>query len=85
MVRIVYFYFMKNVPQQIAATAPEHAAYWHTQGLTDYSGGPFQDRCGGLITFSADSLSHARHLVSEDPFIQANVLEQFWVKVWQTE
>jgi hypothetical protein len=51
--------------------APEHAAYWRNQELRDYSGGPFEDRSGGLITFSADSLDDAQQLVRDDPFIKA--------------
>lgn len=85
MIRMVYFYFKKNVPQQIAALAPEHAAYWQVQGLAHYSGGPFEDRSGGLITFSVDNLDHAQQPVRDDPFIKAGVLEQHWIKVWKTE
>ena len=85
MVRIVYFYFMKNLPQRITELAPGHAAYWRAQELPDYAGGPFEDRSGGLITFSAVDFEAAQQLVSGDPFIQTGVLEQHWVKVWNTE
>jgi hypothetical protein len=38
--RFLYFYLMKDAPDRVRATAPEHAAYWRNLGLRDYLGGP---------------------------------------------
>jgi uncharacterized protein YciI len=85
MSRFAYFYFMKNEPDGIRRVAPEHAAYWRTQDLDDYKGGPFGDRSGGLITFEASDLAAAEHLVANDPFRLADLLADKWLKEWQPE
>ena len=51
--RFAYFYFMSGDPDRVRATVPRHVAHWSGLGLNDYLGGPFEDRTGGLITFSA--------------------------------
>jgi hypothetical protein len=38
--RFLYFYLMKDAPDRVRATAPEHAAYWRNLGLRDYLGDP---------------------------------------------
>lgn len=80
--RLLYFYLMRDAPERVRAVAPEHAAYWRELGLRDYLGGPFADRSGGLITFEAASADEAERLVTDDPFVQEDVLERQWVKEW---
>jgi hypothetical protein len=76
----LYFYLMTGATDQVRAAAPKHAGYWRQLGLPDYLGGPFADRSGGLITFSAGSAADADQLVVEDPFVRERLLEHFWVK-----
>jgi uncharacterized protein YciI len=76
----LYFYLMTGATDQVRAAAPKHAGYWRQLGLPDYLGGPFADRSGGLITFSAGSAADADQLVAEDPFVRERLLEHFWVK-----
>jgi hypothetical protein len=38
--RFWYFYFMKDAPDRVRATAPEHASYWRELGLRAYLGDP---------------------------------------------
>jgi len=83
--RFLYFYLMKNNPDQVRITAPKHAEYWKSLSLEDYEGGPFADRSGGLIIFSAHSWEQAQALASEDPFRTAGVIETSWVKQWVPE
>ena len=59
-----------------------YAAYWHALHLDSYQGGPFADRSGGLIVFTAGSVDHAEQLVAEDPFVRHGLLEDRWVKQW---
>jgi hypothetical protein len=79
MSRFAYFYLMKNEPDGIRRTAPQHAS------LDDYQGGPFGDRSGGLITFEAPDVAAAEHLVANDPFQLADLLADMWLKEWQPE
>jgi uncharacterized protein YciI len=76
----LYFYLMTGATDQVRAAAPKHAGYWRQLGLPDYLGGPFADRSGGLITFSAGSAADDDQLVAEDPFVRERLLEHFWVK-----
>jgi uncharacterized protein YciI len=80
--RIAYFYFMKNEPGRIQAVAPRHHQYWKQRELSGFSGGPFADRSGGLITFEAEGIEQARELIENDPFVLEDLLESRWVKEW---
>jgi uncharacterized protein YciI len=80
--RFLYFYLMREAPDRVRATAPEHAAYWRELQLRGYRGGPFADRSGGLITFEAESAAAAQALVANDPFLREDLLERHWVKEW---
>ena len=57
--RYAYFYFMKEDLERVQAVAPRHADHWHGYRVGDYLGGPFGDRSGGLITFSAEGEADA--------------------------
>lgn len=83
--RFLYLYFMRDAPEQVRATAPEHAAYWRGLPLPYYLGGPFADRSGGLVTFEAASIEEAVRLVSKDPFLQRDLLERHWLKEWEID
>ena len=83
--RFVYFYFNRNEPERIRQVVPAHVAYWKSAGLAGYMGGPFADRSGGLISFSAGSLEEANEIVSQDPFVTENLIEQKWIKEWIVE
>lgn len=81
----VFFYLMGDSPDRIRETVPLHVAYWEGLGLPDYAGGPFADRSGGLITFSAASDAEAERMASGDPFIGAGVIARRWLKQWIVE
>jgi uncharacterized protein YciI len=83
--RFLYFYLMREAPDRVRATAPEHAAYWRELQLRGYLGGPFADRSGGLITFEAESGAAAEALVANDPFLREDLLERHWVKEWLSD
>lgn len=83
MARFVYLYFNRNASDRIGPVVPAHVQYWHSANLPDYVGGPFADRSGGLISFSAPSLQAATALVEQDPFVQADLIEQHWLKEWK--
>ena len=83
--RFIYFYFNRFEPEKIRQVVPAHVQYWKSANLKDYSGGPFGDRTGGLISFSATSLEEATEIVLRDPFIQEDLIEQKWIKEWVLE
>jgi uncharacterized protein len=83
--RFVHVYSMRDEPDRVRATAPEHAAYWRELALPGYLGGPFADRSGGLITFEAASLEEAERIVEADPFVREALLDSSLVRHWMSE
>ena len=80
-----YFYLMRADGAGVAEAVPDHVAHWRALGLDDYSGGPFEDRSGGLITFRADGSSRAEQAVETDPVVRLGLLETYWLKRWLPE
>ena len=80
--RYAFVYFMNDNREQIRESVPRHIEYWEGLALPDYSGGPFTDQSGGLITFSAANLAEAERLISQDPFIIAAVLSEQLLRQW---
>ena len=85
MKRFAFFYFMKNEPEKIGQNVAAHIEHWKVSELPDYLGGPFSDRSGGLISFSAESAEKAESMVQGDPFVSAGLLAQKWLKEWSVE
>ncbi len=83
--RFVYFYLMKPARERIPQVVPAHMAYWKEAHLKDYRGGPFADRTGGLILFTAADLGIAKRIADNDPFVSDNLIEASWVKEWIQE
>jgi uncharacterized protein YciI len=81
--RFVYVYSMAVDPNRVRSVAPRHAAYWHGLRLAGYSGGPFSDRSGGLISFVADDPAAAEAAVAGDPFVREGLLERYSVNEWE--
>lgn len=79
---IVFFYTMKNEPDLIKGLVPEHIKYWKDLDLTDYKGGPFVDRSGGLIIFASDDFEIANQIINNDPFIKGQAISYKQIKVW---
>ena len=82
---IAYFYFMKQESNRIPVIAPLHHQYWTRQSLREYVGGPFGDMSGGLITFEAEGVEHARRVIEHDQFIVEGLLDRYWIKEWAAE
>lgn len=83
--RFIYFYFNRKEPEKIREVVPAHVQYWKAANLKSYSGGPFADRSGGLISFAAQNLEEATEIILRDPFNQENLIEQKWIKEWIPE
>ena len=80
-----YIYFMTSDKQSVRRIAPAHAEYWRQLHITGYTGGPFADRSGGLITFLARDHEQARGLIDADPFEREGLLESRWLKEWEAQ
>ena len=83
--RFAYFYFMSGDPDRVRITVPRHVTHWRRLGLKDYLGGPFEDRTGGLITFSARDATEALRAVETDPFVLEGLIESYLLKQWIPE
>jgi uncharacterized protein YciI len=83
--RFIYFDFNRNEPEKIREVVPAHVQYWKTADLKSYSGGPFADHSGGLISFAAQNLEEATEVILQDPFIEEDLIEQKWIKEWMPE
>ena len=83
--RFVYFYFNRSEPEQVRHTVPAHVQYWKDANLQEYTGGPFADRTGGLITFMASSVEEATAIIHQDPFVLSDLIDQKWIKEWIPE
>jgi len=85
MSRFVLLYFFEADADAVRAAIPDHVRYWKDRKLPDWIGGPFGDRGGGMICFSADSLAVAEAIAAGDPFVKAGILAQQWVKEWDLQ
>ena len=83
--RFAYFYLMGTDEEGIRESVPAHIAHWRLLGLDDYTGGPFDDRSGGLITFRSDEGRQAEQAVATDPFVELGLLEEYWLKRWKPD
>jgi uncharacterized protein YciI len=83
MARYAYLYFMADDPARVRSIAPRHTEHWHSLKLSGYSGGPFADRSGGLITFLVDEPARAEDAVADDPFVREGLIERSWLKQWE--
>lgn len=83
--RVVYFYFNRSEPEKIRRVVPDHVQYWKTAKPKGYSGGPFGDQTGGMITFVAPDLQAATEIILGDPFIREDLIEEKWIKEWIPE
>ncbi len=80
--RFVHFYFMGDDPGTVRESVSDHVEYWKGLNARDFQGGPFQDRSGGLILFSAESPEEAAAMVENDPFFKRGLLAESHLKEW---
>ena len=81
----IFFYFNRKEPENIQQVVPAHIGYWKAANLKEYLGGPFADRTGGLITFTASSLEEATEIILKDPFVLEDLIAEKWIKEWIVE
>lgn len=81
----IFFYFNRKESENIRQVVPAHIGYWKAANLKEYLGGPFADRTGGLITFTALSLEEATEIILKDPFVLEDLIAEKWIKEWIVE
>ena len=77
-----FFYLMKKDIQNIENIVYRHIHYWEKHQPDDYTGGPFEDRSGGLILFKARDSQAAERLAENDPFVVEKAIKSKWLKRW---
>lgn len=78
----VYFYFTDSNNIHIKDIIRKHIEYWKDQKPENYQGGPFSDRSGGMISFTAENFETAQNLALGDPFVTEKVVKKSWLKEW---
>ena len=78
----VFCYFMKFEPAKLKTLIPEQIEFWQKHAPSTFTGGPFKDRSGGMLTFSAPDLSAAEEICKGDPFVKSGLVEEYWVREW---
>ncbi|RWU07300.1 hypothetical protein DWB63_01140 [Pseudodesulfovibrio sp. S3] len=76
---------MSGNPEEIGEAVPGHIRYWEDLRLEGYRGGPFADRSGGMIVFTAVDEDQAKRIVAGDPFVERGVVGESWLKAWRAE
>jgi len=82
MKKYVFIYFLVENTDIIRKSLGQHILYWKNLELEYYANGPFTDKTGGLIIFSAESPEKAGDIIAEDPLVEAGAVKQYWLKEW---
>ncbi len=77
-----FSYTMVNEPDKIGQQVKSHIEYWGNKHFDYYKGGPFADKSGGLITFTASNEEEAKAIIAKDPFVIHNLLDKHIIKEW---
>ena len=78
----MFIYFLSTDMDKVRQNLGRHVKYWKSREFAFYKNGPFADKSGGLILFSAADDGQAQAIVAQDPLIQEEVLTQYWLKEW---
>jgi uncharacterized protein YciI len=78
----VFCYFMNFDPAELKTLIPEQIEYCQHYAPENFIGGPFKDRSGGMLSFSAPDLDAATAICENDPFVKKGLVNQYWVKEW---
>ncbi len=78
----VFFYFTDSDTDNVKKIIKKHIEYWKDKKPENYKGGPFSDRSGGMISFTAENFEAAEKLALGDPFVIEKVVKTRWIKEW---
>ena len=78
----VFCYFMDFEPARLKTLIPAQIEYWQKNAPANLTGGPFKDRSGGMLSFSATDLDTAMEICKGDPFVKDGLVKEYWVREW---
>ena len=78
--QFLFFYFTDNDVEGVERIIKKHIEYWKDNKPENYKGGPFSDRSGGMISFTAENFEIAEKLAFGDPFVIEKVVKRRWLK-----
>jgi len=77
-----FIYFLDEDVEKTKQFLGRHVKYWKSKNFSYFKNGPFADKSGGLIIFSAPDHSQAQETVGDDPLLQGKAIKQYWLKEW---
>lgn len=78
----VFMYILTEEIGVIQKSLGHHIKYWKGLDLGYYKNGPFADKSGGLIIFSAADEKEAEDIVHKDPLLTEKAVADYWIKEW---
>lgn len=81
MKKFIFFYFNEHV-DKVREVVPYHISYWKGLTFESYSGGPFSDKTGGAIVFTAENNIKAKEIIDKDPFMKEKLIAEYYLKEW---
>lgn len=78
----VFCYVMKFEPARLKTLIPAQIEYWQKFAPENFTGGPFKDRSGGMLSFSAADMAQAEEICKNDPFVKSGIVDEYWVREW---
>ena len=69
-------------PARLKTVIPAQIKYWEEHAAVNFTGGPFKDRSGGMISFTAADLAAAENICKGDPFVKEGMVKEYWVREW---
>lgn len=78
----VFCYFMEFEPAKLKTLIPAQIEYWQKYAPEKFTGGPFKDRSGGMLSFSAQDITEAEEICKADPFVKSGLVREYWVREW---
>jgi len=78
----MFMYILADEIDKIKKNLGQHVGYWKGLDLEYFKNGPFADKSGGLIIFSAADDDAAEEIISRDPILFDKTVDHYWLKEW---
>lgn len=77
-----FMYLLDQDDEKTRQFLGQHVTYWKKGNFGYFRNGPFADKSGGLILFSAADEKRAGETVVNDPLLAGGAIKQYWLKEW---
>lgn len=78
----VFMYILGKDADRVKDCLGQHIRYWKNLELDHFQNGPFADKSGGMIIFSASSTEQAEKTIAQDPLLKKKTIQHYWLKEW---